>query len=82
MATLLSGDLATSVVNMLLIVFYAVLMWQYDTRADARRHRIAVANLLVLRYIARRNIDLNLKLQQARPASRACRFRACRSSRR
>jgi NHLM bacteriocin system ABC transporter peptidase/ATP-binding protein len=64
-ATLLSGDLATSVVNMLLIVFFAVLMWQYDTVLTSVGLAIGMANLLVLRYIARRNIDLNLSLQQA-----------------
>ena len=63
-AALLSGDLATSVVNMLLIVFYAVLMWYYDTVLTLVGIAVAVTNLLILRFISRRNTDMNLKLQQ------------------
>ena len=63
-AALLAGDLATSVVNMLLVGFYAVLMFHYDSVLTLVGISIAVVNLLVLRYISRLNTDLNLKMQQ------------------
>jgi len=64
-AALLSGDLATSLVNLLLIVFYAALMWYYDHVLTMIGVAVAVANLLVLRYVSRRSADLNRKTLQA-----------------
>ena len=38
-ATLLSGDVATNLVNILLIGIYAALLFQYDATADPHRDR-------------------------------------------
>jgi NHLM bacteriocin system ABC transporter peptidase/ATP-binding protein len=66
LATLLSGDLATNAVNILLIVFYATLMIQYDTTMTLIVVAGAAANLLVLQYVKRRRVDSNRKLMQER----------------
>jgi NHLM bacteriocin system ABC transporter peptidase/ATP-binding protein len=61
-ATLLSGDLATSAVNLMLVVFYSVLMWHYDSILTLIGLAMAVTNLVVLWRVSRGNADLNRKL--------------------
>ena len=63
-ARLLSGDLATTVLNVIVIAFYAALMWQYDGVLTALSVSIALLNLAALRYISRRREDLSARLQQ------------------
>ena len=63
-ATLLSGDLATNLVNILLIGFYAALMIQYDWLLTLIGVVIAALNLGALRYVARKRTDDNRKLLQ------------------
>lgn len=63
-ATLLSGDLATNVANVLLIGFYAALMFRYDVLLTFIGIGISLVNLIALRYVSRKRVDDNRKLLQ------------------
>ena len=63
-ATLLSGDLATNAVNVVMIGFYALLMLQYDLLLTMVGVTTAALNLLALQYVSRRRLDQNRRLLQ------------------
>jgi NHLM bacteriocin system ABC transporter peptidase/ATP-binding protein len=63
-ASLLSGDLATNMANLLLIGFYAALMIQYDVTLTLIGVAIAVVNLAALHQVSRKRVDDNRKLLQ------------------
>lgn len=65
-ATLLSGELATNIVGVFLIGFYAALMLKYDKALTAISVAIAIVNLLAVRYVSRKRMDNNQKLLQER----------------
>jgi NHLM bacteriocin system ABC transporter peptidase/ATP-binding protein len=65
-AALLSGELATNVVNVLLIGFYAALMFQYDATLTAATVALSMVNLAALRWVSRARTDANQRLQQDR----------------
>ncbi len=62
-ARLLSGDLAANMVNGVMIVFYAFLCFN-TTCSYSIGVAVAVLNMLFLRYVSRKRVDLNQKLQQ------------------
>ncbi len=63
-ATLLSGDVATNLVNILLTGIYAALLIQYDVRLTLIGVLIATFNLAALRFVQRRRVDENRHLLQ------------------
>jgi len=65
-ATLMSGELATSAINVLLVVFYASLMMRYDVNLTAIAIGIGLANLLALHLVSRRRANDNIRMLQER----------------
>lgn len=63
-ATLLSGDVATNLVNILLIGIYAALLFQYDATLTLIGITIAAINIVALRIVQRRRVDQNRQLLQ------------------
>jgi NHLM bacteriocin system ABC transporter peptidase/ATP-binding protein len=63
-AALLSGGLSTNVVNLLMIGFYAYLMFRYDVWLTSIGVTVAVLNLLVLRWVSRARTDENRRIAQ------------------
>ncbi len=65
-ASLLSGELATSAVSIVTAAFYALLMFRYDVTLAMLGVAIALTNLLMLRYVSRKRTESNQRLQQDR----------------
>ena len=62
-ARLLAGDLATTGLNLLVIVFYAALMLQYDVVLTILGVTIALANLLALSWSARARVTASRRVR-------------------
>lgn len=65
-ARLLSGDLATTTLNMLVIVFYAILMFQYDILLTFIGILIGALNMAALQYVSYQRKNANQRLLQER----------------
>ena len=65
-AALLSGELATNLVNIVMVGFFAALMFRYDAALALLGIGVALLNLFVLRLLARRRKDSSLRLLQER----------------
>ena len=63
-AVLVSGDVATNLANILLIGFYASLLFRYNVQLTLLGLSMAALNLLALQYVSRKRVDVNRKLLQ------------------
>jgi NHLM bacteriocin system ABC transporter peptidase/ATP-binding protein len=65
-AVLLSGELATNLVNILMVGFFAALMFQYDAVLTLLGIGVVLINLFLLKLLARKRKNNNLRLLQER----------------
>ena len=61
-AELLTGELATTLLNLVVLVFYAVLMLSYDVPLTLVGMAVAAVNIVVLRRMSRQRKDVSQKL--------------------
>ncbi len=64
LATLLGGELSSNLVNVLLVGFYAALMFQYDALLTAIGVGIAALNIVALQFVSRRRADQSQRMTQ------------------
>ncbi|MBV6627794.1 MAG: NHLP family bacteriocin export ABC transporter peptidase/permease/ATPase subunit [Rivularia sp. (in: Bacteria)] len=64
LADLLSGELATTVISAVMVIFYAIVMWQYDQVLTLIGIAFVVINVLALQWVARLRMDTNVRLMQ------------------
>lgn len=65
-AQILSGQLATTALNFVMIVFYFILMLQYDIFLTFVGVIVATINVLYLKFVSTKRVDQNRKLLQDR----------------
>lgn len=61
---LLAGQVASTAIDLLLVVFYAVLMWLYDWQLALLSIAIVTANLWLMRLVSASRVDGNRRLLQ------------------
>lgn len=61
-ANVLSGQLTTTVIDVVMVVFYAIIMFQYDWLLTLIVISLALLNIFTLRLVSRQRVDLNQKL--------------------
>jgi len=65
-ARLISGELSSTVINLVTVIFYAIVMLQYDVVLTMISVCIALLNIAALQYVSRKRIDGNKRLLQER----------------
>lgn len=63
-AALLSGQLATTALNIVTVTFFTILMLNYDVVLTLVGILFAVLNILALQYVSRKRVDTNQKILQ------------------
>ena len=63
-AEIISGQLATTIIDTVMIVFFAIVMFQYDGILTTMVISFAAINIFTLRWIYRKRVDANQKLMQ------------------
>ncbi len=63
-ADVLSGRLATTVIDAVMVIFYAIVMLQYDWLLTLVVASFATVNVLTLQWISRQRVDANQRLIQ------------------
>ncbi|EDX85089.1 peptidase, C39 family [Synechococcus sp. PCC 7335] len=63
-AGVLSGRLTTTAISMVMIVFYAIAMWQYDIPLTLIVVSFAAINVMTLQWVSRTRTDANRRLAQ------------------
>lgn len=63
-ADVLSGQLATTVIDAVMVIVYALVMLQYDPILTAFVVSFAAVNILTLQWISRQRVDTNQRLMQ------------------
>jgi NHLM bacteriocin system ABC transporter peptidase/ATP-binding protein len=61
-AKLLSGDLANAALNVIVVIFYALLMFSYDVILTLVGITMAIINIVILQYVSRARKDGNRQL--------------------
>ncbi len=63
-ASLLSGEMATTAINLLMVFFYAALLFTYDWMLALVGVIMALINVALLRYVSRKRVDRSQKMLQ------------------
>ncbi|MBD3884887.1 NHLP family bacteriocin export ABC transporter peptidase/permease/ATPase subunit [Phormidium tenue FACHB-886] len=63
-ATALTGQLTTTLISAVMVVFYAAVMLRYNVLLTLIVVSFAIANVLVLQWVSRQRVDANIKVAQ------------------